>query len=181
MTVVDNPFIWLQNLEIMAQKKAKGIPRQEKIQKMWRGIAFRLDEAKLIAPIKEIREILITPTHLARVPGAKPWIKGIANVRGLLLPVVDLQACLGHRPLVLDNKCRMMILNQPGVSSGVLVTEVLGIKHFPLENQLERTPFSQPWYDHFVRGGFRGEQGDEWTIFDMDALSQSRQFLDAAS
>lgn len=180
MTVaVESPFAWLQQLESLAKQCAKGIPRQEKIQRLWRGIAFRLDEEKLVAPIGEIREILVCPANLARVPGAKPWVKGIANVRGLLLPVIDLQACLGHRPLVVDGQSRMMILNQPGVSSGILVPEVLGITHFPVENQLSEAPRSQPWYENFVRGGFRGDE-DEWTIFDMDALSQSRRFLDAA-
>lgn len=179
---VENPFAWLQALDALAKQRARGLPRQEKSQKMWRGIAFYMDNNKLVAPITEIREVLVTPKTLAKVPGSKPWIKGIANVRGLLLPVVDLQACLGFTPLTLDNRSRMMILNQPGVSAGVLVEEVMGIKHFPEENRLAQAKDVPSWYASFIRGAFLcAEADDTWAIFDMDALNQSRVFLDAAT
>ena len=35
------------------------------------------------------------PAAVTRVPGAKGWMRGLSNVRGQLLPVIDLRAFLG--------------------------------------------------------------------------------------
>ena len=47
---------------------------------------------------EEAREVLGVPAPLTRVPGAKSWILGLANVRGQLLPIIDLRAYLGSGP-----------------------------------------------------------------------------------
>src|SRR5438270_1864270 len=38
---------------------------------------------------EETREVLGVPASTTRVPGARSWIKGLANVRGQLLPIID--------------------------------------------------------------------------------------------
>ncbi|MCP4700916.1 MAG: chemotaxis protein CheW [Gammaproteobacteria bacterium] len=182
MTMVlahEDPFQWLQALEQRTKKQAKGLPRQEKIQETWRGIAFRLDKALLVTPLEEVREVGYCPKRFARVPGAKSWVKGIANIRGLLLPVIDLQACLSDKPIILNNRSQMLIINQAGISSGVLVDEVLGIKHFPVDSRNREATFQNQWFAPFARGTFTQEE-KIWVVFDMHALSKSRVFLDAA-
>ena len=47
---------------------------------------------------EEAREVLGVPSPLTRVPGAKSWILGLANIRGQLLPIIDLRAFLGSGP-----------------------------------------------------------------------------------
>jgi twitching motility protein PilI len=49
------PFQWLQEFERRARQKAKGLPRQEEVRQIWRGIAFRLDDAFLVTALSEIR------------------------------------------------------------------------------------------------------------------------------
>lgn len=175
----EEPFEWLQALENLARERAKGLPRQEKVQQIWKGIAFRLENFHLLTPLTEIREVLNCPRSLAKVPGAKPWVRGIANIRGLLLPVVDLQACLGKKSIVLENRSRLLVLNQSGVSSGVLVDEVLGIKHFQEYTRKTDVSYPEEWLQAFGRGVFIQED-TQWIVLDMLALSKSRMFLDAA-
>jgi chemotaxis signal transduction protein len=70
---------------------------------------------------------------LAPVPGAEPWLAGMADVRGVPVPVVDLAARLGRAPLtpVLDR--RIVITGDPGGADspgglvGLLVDEVTGV------------------------------------------------------
>lgn len=173
------PFQWLRDLERRAKQRAKGLPRQEKIQQYWRGIAFRIADVSLVSSLVDIREILPCPTHLARVPGAKPWIKGIANIRGQLLPVIDLQGCLVAKMIVADSKKRLLIINQAGISAGLLVDEVLGIKHFPEHLHDHNSPCKEAWMTPFSKGLFAYE-GQTWTVFDMHTLAESDTFLKAA-
>ena len=55
----------------------------------WSGVTFALGESRLACKIDQIHEILPIPASTP-VPGAKPWIIGLANVRGSLLTVIDL-------------------------------------------------------------------------------------------
>ncbi len=177
----ENPFQWLQALEQQVKQHARGLPRQDTVKKTWRGIAFRMGQYRLVAALDEIQEVLICPVILAKVPGAKPWVRGIANVRGQLRPVVDLQACLGGNITLVENHTRLLIINQGGVSSGVLVDEVQGIKHFPEESRmsLDKANIPPDMTAQFIRDTFQHE-GHVWIVFDLLALSKSRLFLDAA-
>lgn len=173
------PYQWLQDLDRRAKQKSKGLPRAETIQQIWRGIAYRIGETRLVTTIHDIREILHYPRPIAKVPGAKPWVKGLANVRGLLLPVMDLQACIEGTPITLAKPTRVIIINQDGMTAGLVVDEVLGLKHFPEPNRDLETPCKQPWLTPFARGRFNYEEAS-WTVFDMHALVKSDEFLKAA-
>lgn len=177
----ENPFLWLQSIEQLAHRQAKGLPRQEQVvQKSWKGIAFRVGDARLLADLTDIREIIACPKVLAKVPGAKPWVRGIANIRGLLWPVIDLQLCLGSKkPTIIDNRTRLMIISQGGVSSGILVDEVIGIKHFMQDHMKTDAQPGGHWYDSFSSGLF--DDGEQvWTVFNIHILVKSREFLEAA-
>jgi len=178
-TQVPPPFQWLTDLEQRAKQRAvKGLPRQPVI-KIWRGIAFRLEQAYLVTPLHEIREIIPYPNQLAKVPGAKSWVKGLANIRGLLLPVIDLNACLEGNPVTINNRSRMLIINQSGIDAGLLVEEVLGIKNFPEHTRDENTPCKEVNLIPFAKGLFVDKE-IAWTIFNIQALVTNELFLKAA-
>jgi purine-binding chemotaxis protein CheW len=53
-------------------------------------LTFVLDRACYGFPIQDIREIIM-PTDVARVPRTQPWIRGVINLRGKIVPVMDLR------------------------------------------------------------------------------------------
>jgi purine-binding chemotaxis protein CheW len=58
--------------------------------------SFRIGEMTLALPMKSVREVV--PFHpLMAVPCPQPWIKGGLNLRGVSIPVLDLE-CLLNRP-----------------------------------------------------------------------------------
>jgi len=174
-----SPIKWLQDLEQRTKQRVKGLPRPP-VPKIWRGIAFRLGQTYLVTRLSEIREVIPYPNQLAKVPGAKPWIKGIANIRGLLLPVIDLNVTLllGNSTTI-NNRSRMLIIKQEGIDAGLLVEEVLGIKNFLLETQDKDTPCKEAAIIPFAGGMFTDEE-KTWTVFDMQALVKHELFLKAA-
>ena len=70
------------------------LPSQPTHGDSWSGIGFRLGEHWYVAPMGEVSEVLHEPryTHL---PGVKPWVRGVANLRGRLLPLMDLCGFFG--------------------------------------------------------------------------------------
>ncbi|RMD70813.1 MAG: purine-binding chemotaxis protein CheW, partial [Gammaproteobacteria bacterium] len=120
-----DPIALLEDIERRSLERARGLPLQVEVKPTWTGIGFRMGDSLLAAPLAEIREILTYP-GLTRIPGARPWIKGIANVRGNLLPVMDLQAHLKGKETPLSSKCKVLVTGHGEVVAGFLVGEVLG-------------------------------------------------------
>jgi twitching motility protein PilI len=87
------PILLLQALELKAKRVAHGLPQQMEVLSTWDAIGFRLMEQRLVIAMKDVREILTLPS-LTRVPGARPWVLGIANIRGNLMPILDLHGFL---------------------------------------------------------------------------------------
>ena len=177
----ENPFQWLQMIDRLAKQQARGLPRQDdNVQQVWKGIGFRLDDALLVTPLTQIQRIIACPPAMAKVPGAKPWVRGIANTGGQLLPVIDLPLCLGSKkPIMIGNRTRVLVVNQSGVASGVLVNELMGIKHFVEDSLNTEAQYANQWYAPFANGVF-SEDEQRWVVFDMHTLARSRTFLDAA-
>src|ERR1700676_652713 len=67
----------------------------------WVGVALRIAGELYLVAREETREVSSVPPSLTRVPGAKNWVKGLANVRGHLLAIIDLRQFLGGSATVL--------------------------------------------------------------------------------
>src|ERR1044072_9205621 len=87
------------------------LPRRTRAPAEWVGVAFRMAGELYLAAREETREVLAVPPGLTRVPGAKPWVKGIANVRGQLLPILDLRQYLGSGVTPNSRNVRVIVVN----------------------------------------------------------------------
>ena len=144
----------------------------------WSGIAFRVGNNNLLAPLDAVVEILEMP-RLARVPLAQPWVLGIANIRGNLLPVVDISVFLGGEETSTGSKSRVLVIDHNGVYSGLVVDEVYGLKHFMESESAESSPDVDEFLLQYVSTGFRRD-GKEWREFSLTALAETPQFMLAA-
>jgi len=165
------PVLILRDLERRSRQYATPLPRHEEVRKVWTGIGFRFGGLQLVTPLAEVLEILPPPV-VSRVPMTKSWVKGIANVRGSLLPIMDLQGCLMGRPSILGRRGRVMLVRHKQVIAGFLVDEVLGLKHFLEEEAAEDLPQVDEAVQPYLRRAFR--QGDmHWGVFSLHRLAES--------
>ena len=76
----DKPFELLREMERLSSLTlADGAMQREDAQE-WVGIAFKLANEKFLVARDEIREVMILPANLTRVPGARDWVAGLANL-----------------------------------------------------------------------------------------------------
>lgn len=91
-------------------------------------LAFRLHKHLCVVPLDQLSETLPPPPS-TRVPGAPPWLMGVANIRGELLSIVGLS-----RYLALDERAegKRGVLVARGLDKktkvGLLVDDVVGIR-----------------------------------------------------
>lgn len=70
---------------------------------------FRVAERLLGMDLLTVREIL-RPLDITPVPRAAPHIRGLLNLRGQVVTIIDLAVCLGLEPVRLSDKSHIVIL-----------------------------------------------------------------------
>lgn len=173
-----HPIALLLDIERRARRNAAGLPQQEDLREQWSAIGFQLSEHRLLAPLGEVTEILTLP-QLTRVPGAKPWVLGIANVRGNLLPIMDLNGYLYGRRTVPGKRSRVLVINHRGVFAGLLVDQVLGLRHFEADTRSGAAPQADAEIAAYLAPGF-SVQEEVWPVFSMRRLAESPLFMQVA-
>ena len=176
----DKPFELLRELEKLARAALTGQGRNAANEHEWVGVAFRVSAENFLVAREETREVLGFPGVVTRVPGAKLWIRGIANVRGQLLPVVDLRAFLGGGVTSTGRSARVLVANHREMPAGLLVDEVLGFRRFADHEFSASPPPTLARCERYLAGAFR-RGAESWPVFSLKSLLESNEFLQAAS
>lgn len=158
--------------------QAKGLPAQVDITPHWSGIGFSLAGQRMVAPLGEVVEILVPPQS-TRLPGVQPWVKGVSNVRGRLLPLFDLESFFGSGLSGSRKAHRVMTLEMDDLYSGLIVSEVYGMQHFPVDCFTQGAPESAAQLTPFIEGHYH-HQGVDWMVFRPSRLAQDSKFFNAA-
>lgn len=173
------PFAVLAGYERQSLAHVAGLPEEMSAPGLWRGIGFRIGKQRLASEFEDVVEIVQLPA-VTPVPGAQPWMLGVANVRGNLLPVVDLKQFLeGTRTVVHENQ-RMLVVRQSGGNVAVLIDELFGQRSFNEPQLIETDELAVGRYTHFIERAYRLDDVS-WGIFSLDRLARTPEFRQAAA
>lgn len=103
-----------------------GVPEQIEAPGLWRAIGFRVGDHQFVSGIDEISEILMSPPPVTSIPATRPWLLGVANVRGNLMALADLKQFLFGQRTHVTGRARVLVVRQAGGNVGLLVDELLG-------------------------------------------------------
>ena len=174
----ERPFELLKELERRSRIAASGRGQESGHQEEWVGVGFRVGKTRLVAAREEVREVLTWPGVTA-LPGAKPWLLGLANVRGQLLPITDLAAFFGGEPTTIGRGSRVLMVNHGDIPAGLLVDEVRGFRRFVASEKAEVMPDTLPGMTPFLAGAY-GNEEEVWGVLGLHGLVESSVFLQAA-
>jgi len=176
----DQPFDLLVALDRRGRATSAAPSEEATADREWVGVAWRMAGESYLVAREETREVLPYPGQLTRVPGAKPWIKGLANVRGALLPVIDLRQFLGSGATPLTRNTRVLVVNHRDVPAGLMVDEVLGFRRFADGEFSGNAPPTLVRCERFMAGAFR-RGAETWPVLSLRLLVENPGFLDAAA
>ncbi|RJR36072.1 MAG: chemotaxis protein CheW [Desulfobacteraceae bacterium] len=148
-------------------------------------LTFRLGEEIFAVDVKQVREVLdLTP--ITKVPQAPEFMRGVINLRGSVVPVVDLKMKFGlaKTDATVDTRIVVMEIDLDGDvtvlgSMADSVHEVLELE----PGQIQDPPkLGARWHSEFIRG--MGKRGDEFVtiididrVFSLDELARSQELL----
>jgi twitching motility protein PilI len=128
-----------------------------------------------LVDLKEAGEVIPVPP-ISPVPLARPWFKGVANVRGSLYSVSDLAALLGQQPTTLSDHARLLLVaDRFRVGAALLIESSLGLR-----NAADlKTRAGEPG-GRWVRAHYEDGEGNLWKELDVAALIRDEAFLEVS-
>ena len=172
-------MLLLADIERRSHSSALGLPETEVLERNWDGLAYSIGGVRVVTAMNEVAEMLPYPENITTVPGAKPWMLGLANIRGALMPVIDLQMYLGSKPVVPSKLARMLVVRMRGLAAGLLVPSVQGMRHFSEDRRMANARMKGA-LGEYVYDAFSVDE-QIWPVFSFSALTADPGFRVAAA
>jgi len=174
-----HPLKILSQMEQDVLAAGHTLPEEAVVAEQWVGLSYKVGDMEFVTTMEQVSEV-VPSASLAAVPRTQSWLRGIANVRGRLLTVIDLQDFLGMGPVVADQYSRLIVINNDNLSCCLLVSRLQGFRHFdPVGDSCDPGELDQQWSGYISGALCRGQQ--KWLVFDADKLVEEKGFLNAAA
>jgi purine-binding chemotaxis protein CheW len=93
-------------------------------------VGFRIGRETFGLPIALVREIVRVP-EITAVPNAPNYIEGVINLRGRIIPVVDLRKRFGEKVIEPHKKNRIVVVELESRSLGLIVNSASEVMKIP--------------------------------------------------
>jgi purine-binding chemotaxis protein CheW len=95
-------------------------------------VTFALDREEFGIPIEQVREV-IRVGEITRVPQARPHVRGVTNLRGRVLAVVEIRTRMGLPAAEITPRSRVVVVGVHDRILGILVDGVSQVVKVPAE------------------------------------------------
>ncbi len=101
-------------------------------------VSFKLGDEEFATSIKWVNQI-IRYQQITPVPNTPSFVEGVINLRGKVIPVVDLRKRLGNDEQNIEKRTRILNIEMDNKIIGFIVDEVTGVLSMPV-NLIDKTP-----------------------------------------
>ncbi len=102
-------------------------------------VVFNLKDQEYGVKIESVREILRLPDNLTSVPKTSSFVEGIVNLRGAVLPIIDMRSRFDVERQQANDRQRILVLNDNEVLTGYIVDSVSEVLRLQ-QGQIEDAP-----------------------------------------
>lgn len=140
-----------------------------------------LDQVEFGLDIHAVQEIVRLP-HITPVPKAPPFVEGVANLRGNILPIINSRNRFGMKPRPTAENHRVVVVELAGQPTGLIVDAVREVMHVQARDMEPAPEVVQSVDRRFLKGIVKLDNGRRLVlVLDHNALlEQSTAGLDAA-
>jgi purine-binding chemotaxis protein CheW len=86
-------------------------------------VSFNLDDEEYGVEVLKVREIIRMP-NITRVPNTPPYVEGVINLRGKVIPVISLRKRFSLNAAEADGRTRIMVMDLTSELTGFIVDSV---------------------------------------------------------
>jgi len=129
-------------------------------------VIFQLNDQQYALPIHQIQEI-VKMTAITRVPNTRPYVEGIINLRGNIIPVINMNRRLNLPVSGYDDATRIIVVELKGQKVGIIVDNVTEVGRFT-ENEVE--PPSVVGDDVDYLNGVVKKENNLWLLLNLEKV-----------
>lgn len=161
----------------MSQEQARGAEKGPTRAVAGKYLSFALSGERYGVEILRVQEI-IGVGHITLVPRSPDYLRGVINLRGKIIPIVDLRQKFGMEPAEYNAQTCVIVLdvqlNERPMCLGMVVDTVLEVAAFS-ETTIEHAPvYGTTLETSFITGMGRGADGSVTILLDINrALSDA--------
>jgi chemotaxis signal transduction protein len=143
------------------------------------GVLLRLGGSRFTVAMADVAEVTALPA-VTRLPGAPPWLVGVANWRGRMLPVLDIRTLVGVPVTPLASSARLVVVmagSRGEVTAGLVAEAVPGVYDVAVD-AMSAPPATQPPEAARLVAGQVTDALGPIAVLDVEALLALRERVD---
>jgi len=114
-------------------------------------VTFTLNDEEYAVDILSVQEINRI-TEITKVPNSPDYVEGVINLRGKVIPVINLRSKFGFEARATDDNSRIIIMEIQGIINGVIVDSVSEVLRIPA-SAIEAAPsVASDTISQFIKG-----------------------------
>ena len=153
---------------IKKQQQMINEPEEDKTEDVEQLVGFLVGEEEFAVPILSIQEI-IKPIEWTKVPFVPDYVLGVFNLRGNVLPLIDLRRKFGVPDSDIDENTRFIVMKIKGEDVAFIIDRLTSALRIPKKNILP-PPDTYSNEDEIIEGVGRLDDGRIITILKIDNL-----------
>ena len=160
---------------IKKQQEALNKPEEEKVEEVEQLVGFIVGEEEFAVPILAIQEI-IKPIEWTRVPFVPEYVLGVFNLRGNVLPLIDLRKKFNAPSAEIDENTRFIVMKIKGEDVAFVIDRLTSAIRIPKKNIMP-PPETYSNEDDIIEGVGRLDDGRIITILKVDNLIKREEIV----
>jgi purine-binding chemotaxis protein CheW len=142
-------------------------------------VGFRLDNEDYAIAITKIQEIILMKP-ITRLPQVPSFIEGLINLRGSVIPIVNLRKRFGLAPRDFDDETRTIVVNIHDKTVGCVVDAVTQVMRIN-QDQIQPPPLGALSVNHHYLAGLAKLDDRLVIILDVDKLFEAEELATPAT
>ncbi len=142
-------------------------------------MTFILGAMKYAIELPKIREILTYPELITKLPNTSSWVKGLINLRGEVVPILDIRVKFGTGEVVYDdNTAVVAVITDDNRMVGLVVDKVDDVQRLENSSMFPVTDMGSAIPSKYLKGFVRLEDNQMLVIMDIETVVHKEELKD---
>jgi len=142
-------------------------------------MTFILGTMKYAVELPRIREILTYPDLITTLPGTSTWVKGLINLRGEVVPILDIRVKFGTGEVVYDeNTAVIAVITDDNRMIGLVVDKVDDVQKLDNASLYPVSDMGSAIPSKYLKGFVRLEDNEMLVIMDIETVVHKNELKD---
>ena len=139
-------------------------------------MTFILGKMKYAIELPKIREILTYPDMITPLPNTTQWVKGLINLRGEVVPILDVRIKFNTGEIIYDeNTAVIAVITNDNRMLGIVVDKVDDVQNIDITSLSPVASMGSAIPSQYLKGYVRLEDNQMLVLMDIEAVIDKQE------